>query len=174
MTEDESMYVETDRNRMGIWKKIPIRSGLCDFLFARNRNFQEKVCCMKILIVDDNVVNHSLTRVMLEDYGCSVEIAVNGKIGVEMAEKNAYDLIIMDLRMPVMNGLEATKKIRKFNQQIPIIAFTINDGGDGDAREECLKAGMNDFIEKPVEKPKLRAMLEQWGSEKIRSSISGT
>jgi CheY-like chemotaxis protein len=127
---------------------------------------------MKVLVVDDNVVNHSLTKVMLEDYSCAVEIAVNGKIAVEMAQKNTYDLIIMDVRMPVMNGMDAAKKIRKFNPAIPIIALTINDGLD--ARDACLNAGMNDFLEKPVEKSKLKSVLEQWGNEKIRSSSSGT
>jgi two-component system, sensor histidine kinase len=119
---------------------------------------------MKVLIVDDNIVNHSLTKVMLEDLKCTVEVAVNGKIAVEMTEKNNYDLIIMDVRMPVMNGPDATRKIRKFNPGVPIIALTMNDGPD--SRDACKEAGMNDFLEKPVEKAKLKSLLDEWVTEK--------
>jgi len=104
----------------------------------------------KILIVEDNLINQKVMRKVLEKWGTSVDIAENGKVGVEMVEENNYDLILMDLQMPVMNGIEATIAIRAkggdFND-LPIIALTAS--AVVEVKEEALKTGMNYFMTKP-------------------------
>jgi CheY-like chemotaxis protein len=84
------------------------------------------------------------------DFGFEIEMADNGKIAVELLEKNKYDIILMDLQMPEMNGFEATAHIRNvLNSQIPIIALTA-DVTNADV-EKCISVGMNDYISKPID-----------------------
>jgi CheY-like chemotaxis protein len=103
----------------------------------------------RILLVEDVEVNRIIVTAMMEDSGCIIDEAENGQLGVELAEKNDYDLILMDMQMPVMDGLSATRAIRQFNQQVPIIAMTANAFRE-DA-EACLEAGMNAHITKPID-----------------------
>jgi len=106
-----------------------------------------------VLLVEDNIINQKVGVKMLEKEGIKVEVAVDGKKSIEMLEKKTYDLILMDLQMPEMNGFEATKHIRTkmgpgFNH-IPIIAITAASlQGE---YERCLAAGMNDYLLKPFE-----------------------
>ena len=80
---------------------------------------------IRILVVEDIALNQLLMRTLLEDFGFSMDIASNGKIAIEKLKANSYDIILMDLQMPEMNGFEATEYIRnKMNSQIPIIALT--------------------------------------------------
>ena len=101
----------------------------------------------KILIAEDNDSNYILMTYILKKY-YQLERAKNGQEAVEMAEKNAYDLVLMDIKMPIMNGLEATKAIRAALPDLPIIALTAN-AFDSD-RQLALEAGCNDFLSKPV------------------------
>ena len=106
-----------------------------------------------ILLVEDHKFNQFYAATILEERGAKVDIAENGKIALEKVQKNTYDLILMDMQMPVMGGLEATRIIRKkYNTPIPIIALTAN-AVKGDS-EKCLEAGMNDYISKPF-KPEI-------------------
>jgi signal transduction histidine kinase/ActR/RegA family two-component response regulator len=102
----------------------------------------------KILLVEDVEINRLIATALLEDYDCTVDEAENGKIALEMAKKNNYDVILMDMQMPVMDGLTATREIRKAGIAIPIIAMTANAFRE-DA-ERCFEAGMNDHISKPI------------------------
>jgi CheY-like chemotaxis protein len=86
---------------------------------------------------------------LLEDSGCEIIEAENGQIAVDLARGNEYDLILMDMQMPVMDGLTATREIRKFNKDIPIVAMTANAFKE-DA-ERCIEAGMNTHIAKPID-----------------------
>jgi signal transduction histidine kinase/CheY-like chemotaxis protein/PAS domain-containing protein len=103
----------------------------------------------RILLVEDVDVNRLIVTALLEDSNCEIDEAENGKISVEMARKEHYDLILMDMQMPVMDGLTATRLIRDFDKRTPIIAMTANAfREDADA---CLEAGMNAHIAKPLD-----------------------
>jgi PAS domain S-box-containing protein len=105
---------------------------------------------LKVLVVEDIALNQLLVRTMLKDFGFECDLADNGRIAIEKLNGNVYDVILMDLQMPEMNGFEATKHIReRMNSHIPIIALsadvtTVN-------LEKCIAAGMNGYISKPIE-----------------------
>jgi len=102
-----------------------------------------------ILIVDDNRINQIVTRKILERSKYKCTVMDNGEKAVRIVEKEAFDLILMDINMPVMNGVEATKIIRKFNTHTPIIALTAIDAEE--LKEEILSAGLTDIIIKPYD-----------------------
>ena len=101
----------------------------------------------KILIAEDNDSNFILMTYILKKY-YQFERAKNGQEAVEMAEKHTYDIVLMDIKMPIMDGLEATKAIKEKFPDLPIIALTAN-AFDSD-RQLALEAGCNDFLSKPV------------------------
>lgn len=119
----------------------------------------------RILVVEDNGVNRMLAQRMILSLGYQSDTAENGLAGVEANEKCHYDIIFMDLQMPVMGGVEAVKKIRAFESLHPeyppscIIALTA-DAMSGD-RQRCLDAGMNDYLSKPIRRPDLATALEK-------------
>lgn len=105
---------------------------------------------IKVLVVEDIALNQLLMKTLLNDFGFEQDIASNGKEAIELLEKNAYDIILMDLQMPVMNGFEATEYIRNtMNSKIPIIALTADVTTVDLAK--CKAVGMNDYISKPVD-----------------------
>ncbi len=105
---------------------------------------------IKVLVVEDMALNQLLMKTILDDFGFERDIADNGKIAIEMLQRETYDIILMDLQMPVMNGFEATEYIRKtMNSEIPIIALTA-DVTTVDLTK-CKSVGMNDYIAKPVD-----------------------
>lgn len=113
---------------------------------------------LKILIAEDNPVNQKLANLLLRKLGYEPEIASNGVEAVEMHQKSHYDLILMDVQMPEMDGLEATRKIRNWEGVQPtIIAMTANAMQED--RELCLEAGMNDYISKPFKTEVLKEAL---------------
>ena len=119
---------------------------------------------MRILIAEDNRVNQKLAMKALVKLGYDPDIAADGKEVLEVVSNKKYDLILMDVQMPEMDGLEATRMIRLcLDIQPVIIAMTANSMlGD---REECLQAGMDDYISKPVSTEELVTMLEKWAEE---------
>ncbi|WP_339920016.1 response regulator [uncultured Flavobacterium sp.] len=105
---------------------------------------------IKVLVVEDVKLNQLLLRTILDDFKFAWDMADNGKIAIEKLETNDYDIILMDLQMPIMNGFEATEYIRnKMNLQTPIIALTA-DVTTVDV-EKCKSVGMNDYISKPLD-----------------------
>lgn len=105
---------------------------------------------MKILLVEDNKINQKVTKKFLTKWGVETTIADNGQIAVDLVQKNDYDLILMDMQMPVMNGIEATKSIRALGydfENLPIIALTAS--AVLDMKRNAIKAGLNSFITKP-------------------------
>ena len=118
----------------------------------------------RILIVDDNDINREVFRAILEPYHFTMEEARNGLEAVSMAEKQRYDMIFMDSHMPVMNGGEACREIRKQEQNkkrhTPVIAITAD--AIAGTREKLLAAGMDEYISKPIDSKKLAAVIEQY------------
>ena len=105
---------------------------------------------VKVLVAEDIALNQLLIKIILLDFGYEIDMANNGKEAVEKLQKNTYDIILMDLQMPVMNGFEATRYIRnELNSNIPIIALTA-DVTSVDV-EKCKAAGMNDYVSKPID-----------------------
>ncbi len=124
---------------------------------------------IKILIADDNAVNLLLTKTYLKDI-LPQAIIIEAKDGVEAVEeyqRNSLDLILMDIQMPQLNGIEATKKIRGMekNIEIPIIALTA--GSLPGEKEKCMQAGMSDFLTKPLLKQTLTFMIRKWFGKEI-------
>ncbi|UQB41965.1 response regulator [Thiomicrospira microaerophila] len=113
-----------------------------------------------VLLVEDNEINQIVAAEQLKKAGLVVELAENGQVAVEKAQQQAFDLILMDIQMPVMGGYEATQKIRAFNSQVPIIALTaaamIED------REKALAAGMQDHLSKPLNSVELKQVLSRY------------
>ncbi len=123
---------------------------------------------VKILMVEDNQVNQRLAKLILEEVGCTVVIANNGKEGVDQISQQAFDLVFMDVQMPVMDGYKATRIIRMINQQIPIVGLSANVYQED--IQQCLKAGMNDYLGKPYSADKLIQKLRKWVNKPITSS----
>ncbi|WP_299888711.1 response regulator [uncultured Lacinutrix sp.] len=125
-------------------KNTNIENGNC---LTKNKKEHIKNC--HILIVDDNKINQKITKKILQtkNYNCS--IASNGKDAIDLVKQNKYDLILMDINMPEVDGLEATKIIRTFNKTTPIVALTaVEDRG---IRHKAFNSGMNDLILKPYD-----------------------
>jgi PAS domain S-box-containing protein len=119
----------------------------------------------RILLAEDNMTNQQVAQGILKKFGLRADAVANGSEAIHALETLPYDLVLMDVQMPVMDGLEATRHIRGphstiRNRQVPIIAMTAH-ALQGD-RERCLEAGMNDYITKPVSPKALARVLEQW------------
>jgi PAS domain S-box-containing protein len=112
---------------------------------------------LRVLLVEDHPVNQKLATSLLEKWGHEVFLATNGQEAVDRVASDRFDLILMDVQMPVMGGIEATQRIRLSGNTTPIIAMTAN-AMEGD-REFCLAAGMDDYIAKPVKADALHALL---------------
>ncbi len=122
----------------------------------------KKINSAKLLLVEDNDINQEIGMELLKSEGFGVEIAENGLIALEKVQSGNFDLVLMDMQMPVMDGVTATKEIRKLEKfkKLPIIAMTAN-AMDMD-RDRCLAAGMNDFVTKPIEPEELWRALLKW------------
>ncbi|WP_412480700.1 response regulator [Azonexus sp. IMCC34839] len=116
----------------------------------------------RILLVEDEPVNREIAQCLLQDAGQQVDTAVDGTEAVALVRQNRYDLILMDMQMPKMDGLQATRLIRLLPEghDLPILALTANAFGEDRAR--CIEAGMNDFIAKPVEPAALFESVLRW------------
>ncbi len=131
-------------------------------MMTSNRYSQFKLPgCKKVLVVEDMEMNQLLMKKIMESWGIEVAIVANGLLALEKVQKENYDLILMDIQMPEMDGVEATRRIRQLSDvckaTTPIVAVTANLlKGDS---ERYLAAGMNDYIAKPIEEKKLFSIL---------------
>jgi CheY-like chemotaxis protein len=116
---------------------------------------------LRILIAEDNPINYKLAERILSKLGYVADKALNGLEAVESVKQKQYDIILMDVQMPEMDGIEATRTIRLLKQMQPIIiAMTANAMQED--KEACLAAGMNDYISKPIKLDNLISILERW------------
>lgn len=169
-SERRSLNIDPSTVRYFIQKPIT-SSSIMDVLSAIHPSFVKKqetpreittFTGVRILLAEDNPINQEVIRRILEKVGISVDIAWNGAQAVENLKeaKQKYDLILMDINMPELDGYGATEKIRKIDSQIPIIALTA--AATEDDRERALKVGMNDFVTKPIESSELYRKLAEY------------
>jgi PAS domain S-box-containing protein len=118
---------------------------------------------VSILVAEDNVVNQKIMGMLLDKIGYSADIVANGIEALDAYERQKYDIILMDVQMPEMDGLDATKELRKRtgSTQIPVIIAVTANAMEGD-KERCLNAGMNDYLSKPVTLSTLENCLTKW------------
>ncbi|WP_296701731.1 CHASE domain-containing protein [Thiocapsa sp. UBA6158] len=116
----------------------------------------------RVLLVEDNDLNQEVATELLREGGLVVDLAANGSVAVQKVQEQAYDVVLMDMQMPVMDGLTATREIRKLpdRQDLPILAMTANAMASD--RERCIDAGMNDHIAKPIDPEELWGKLLRW------------
>lgn len=128
-----------------------------------------------ILIAEDNDVNQMVFSFIMEELGLTFAIAADGEEAVEKYRELQPPIIVMDVSMPKLNGLEATKKIREIERKnggrVVIVAATAH-ALKGDS-ERCIEAGMDDYIAKPISPDKLKAILERWRSQPSTAALSG-
>jgi CheY-like chemotaxis protein len=115
---------------------------------------------LRILITEDNPINYKLAERVLSKLGYTPQKALNGKEAIEAVKQAEYDVILMDVQMPEMDGLEATRIIRSLERRQPIIIAMTANAMQGD-REACLEAGMDDYISKPIKLEELVMMLQK-------------
>jgi CheY-like chemotaxis protein len=144
MTFDFNVDLSVDLNPVGPTQK------------KSNLRFDKK----RILVAEDTEINAMLFTGFLEEWGCDVTIAVNGSEAIAKAQETFYDAILMDIYMPIVNGIKATSKIRKFNTFIPIIVLTASTE-EHDVRE-VIKAGANDYLRKPISSNNLLKVLSKY------------
>lgn len=128
---------------------------------------------LTVLVAEDNAINQKVVVKMLERLGTRPLVAENGEEAVARSAAERFDLVFMDVQMPVMDGLSATRAIRAAeagDRQIIIIALTAN-AMQGD-RERCLESGMDDYLAKPVKQSDIEAMLVKWFPERFAASLA--
>jgi CheY-like chemotaxis protein len=127
---------------------------------------------IRILLAEDNPVNTKLMNIHLSNMGCIFDTVSDGQAACDALKKNHYDVVLMDVHMPVMNGIDATHIIRKeINDQVPIIALTA--AAMQKEKAKCYEAGMDDIVLKPVNLEELKEKLYAWAHLKERAMESG-
>ena len=123
--------------------------------------FEDEQTALRVLLVEDDLVNQKVALTLLERWGHRVAVAPNGLVALDMLAQNQYDVVLMDMMMPELDGLETVRRIRKSegDSHIPVIAMTAN--AQESDRERCLAAGMDDYISKPIKAPVLQQMLRE-------------
>jgi len=143
------------------WINVQLKRCNDDLVVTPSERFEFEYQA-KILLVEDNQINQEIAKEILEGAGLQVDVANDGLEALNRVKTTAYDLVLMDMQMPVMDGLEATRQIRLLpgKGDIPILAMTANAFADD--RENCFRAGMNDFVSKPVDPDRLLSTLARW------------
>ena len=165
----ESEYGDGSRFWFTVRVGINIEQKLSAAIDETTVLLEEKMTSIRgarILLVEDNEINQEVASEMLTEIGLRVELAENGLVALEKLGRSAYDLVLMDMQMPVMDGVTATRAIRENPKWagLPIVAMTANAMQQD--KMACFAAGMNDFIAKPIEPAQLWSTLLQWISTK--------
>jgi CheY-like chemotaxis protein len=163
-------------------RQLELRAGILRVLGSAGANYQPPLVTrytlhqppaaslsLRVLVAEDNQVNQRLAVRLLEKRGHTVTLACNGKEAVAATEKHPYDLVLMDLQMPEMDGFEATALLRgrekKSGAHLPVIALTAH-ALQGD-RERCLEAGMDGYLTKPIRAQELDSVLASYSEQKL-------
>ncbi|MBK7656207.1 MAG: response regulator [Betaproteobacteria bacterium] len=133
--------------------------------FVTRHVIQDEQTGMNILLVEDHVVNQKLALTWLNRWGHHITLAVNGQEALDHLAQKAFDVVLMDMMMPVMDGLEATRRFRasELGTRTPIIAMTANAMQSD--RDACIAVGMDDFISKPIKPEELQTLLVRYGPQ---------
>jgi len=130
---------------------------------------------LRVLVADDNAINQDTVTAMLRSLGCESRIVFDGQAAIEALSRESFDLVLMDCKMPLMDGYEAARRIRlqegESRTRLPIIALTAHTL-EGD-QERCRAAGMDDYLTKPLSRRALRAMLERWSPRRWEGEATG-
>jgi hypothetical protein len=114
----------------------------------------------RVLVAEDHPVNQKLVAALLKNLGCEGVFCENGQLAVQAIHQQSFDLVLMDIHMPVMDGLEATRQIRqKYPDPVALPIIAISADVMNDAKENALTAGINEFLPKPVRLPELKAFM---------------
>lgn len=167
-TPAEAAKPVDDTNKLPAWasseKPTAVRRPLkrTGFFGRSSDDTLDRLRGARILLVEDNQVNQEMTRRLLESAGLVVQVAASGKQALALLERNEYDGVLMDIHMPVMDGLETTRLVReqKRFERLPVIALTANVFDD--MRRKCEDAGMNAFVSKPINLNELFTTLQKW------------
>ncbi|MBC8378179.1 MAG: response regulator [Planctomycetes bacterium] len=135
-----------------------------------NTQIEYKKYSAKALVAEDNPANQMLIKILLQKHGIESTLVDNGQKAVEATKGQDFDVVFMDMQMPVMNGYEATQALLQDGFKTPIIALTAN-AMSGD-REKCLETGCNDYLSKPIDRDLLMEILEKWlGSKNLDDQV---
>ena len=161
MTPEQIAEKKKQFKEMGeAWKSLSIQDK------ASMIKQHDDLAVQKILLADDNELNRMIVQKMLQNRGHTVNLAQNGEEAIFMAQQQHYDIILMDINMPFVDGIEATKGIKKLSKSraaIPVIALTASTKQE--IIQECLKVGMVDYLLKPIEKEKLFDAIYHFGKK---------
>lgn len=131
--------------------------------YTSNSNRQRK---LKVLLAEDNLINQKVAYININKLGHDVDFANNGKIALEKYKGQTYDIILMDLQMPIMDGIEATKRIREFERSkttpFPIKIIAMTASAMPEDKYICYEAGMNDYISKPFRREDLKRVFNDF------------
>jgi two-component system, sensor histidine kinase len=139
---------------------MPLSSAKTNPPIPLEAETEKQSFCGRVLVVEDDRVNQLVVKLMLTRLGAVCEIVADGGDAVANVARERWDLVLMDIQMPGMDGFEATRRIRATGSQVPIVALTANAMVED--RAACEAAGMNDFLAKPIREAELRACLERW------------
>jgi CheY-like chemotaxis protein len=142
-------------------------------MVTRHSLFEKKMQNIHLLVVEDNPVNQKMALTMIRKAGYIVDGVENGKLAVDTLKKQPYDLVLMDVQMPVMDGYQATQEIRKMEgdkKHTTIVAMTAHAmAGD---REKCIKAGMDDYLSKPINPQEMFKTITKWVRPQLEEEFS--
>jgi two-component system, sensor histidine kinase and response regulator len=155
-----SILFDATMSVLGEARAVPLKTKP-----VKSEGLQNRLAALRgkrVLLVEDNDINQQVARELLEDAGLVVDVAGDGQVALDMAQRAAYDLVFMDMQMPVMDGLAATRHMRAIAmcERLPIVAMTAN-AMEVD-RQRCLAAGMNDVVVKPIDPEDLWATVLRW------------
>ena len=150
---------------------LPLRHRRVQQILRKSLGLDKQVCSeiqraeltVSVLVAEDNSVNQKVISKLLKKVGCEFQIASNGVEACRLAETEIFDLILMDLQMPLLDGFDAARQIRAegLNKETPIVALTAH--ATAEHKERCFDCGMNDYVTKPIRLAKLREVVKNWG-----------
>ncbi len=144
------------------WLRLPMREVMAPDVLPASEALLPQSFMARVLVAEDDAINRMVVSRFLSDFGCEVECVENGQLATEAVERKEFDLLLMDLHMPQLDGVAATRKIRESNRQLPIVALTADVLTM--EREGCLAAGMNEVLSKPLQQEKLQQVLARYCS----------